>query len=261
MTMTAIDSHAHLDDERLRDDLDAICQRAHDAGLEAIITVGTDLASSAAAVEISERFDFVHATVGIHPHDAEGATAMWRAELARLVSSRRVVAIGEIGLDFHYMNSPAKRQEELFAAQLELSGDLSLPVIVHSREADERMMELIEAESFRRLAVVPGVMHCFSGSRATMQRALDLGMHISFAGSVTFKNAGELREIACAVPLGRLLVETDCPYLSPEPNRGKTNEPARVVDVIKCIADERGMDPADLGSTTAGNTRALFGLR
>ena len=224
-----IDTHAHLDDERFAEDLDDVLARALAAGVTRIVTVGTDLASSARAVEIAARHDAVYAAVGIHPHDAKSAPAEWRAELARLVSHRKVVAMGEIGLDFHYLHSPAQVQEDLFSWQLELAKELGLPVIVHSREAEQRTMAVLEGAAGNSDGSVRGVMHCFSGSMKTMARVAGIRMDVSFAGAVTFKNADELREVAAGAPMGRMLVETDSPYMSPEPYRGKRNEPARVV--------------------------------
>jgi len=255
-----VDTHAHLGDKRFDDDLDEVISRAGEAGVTRIVTVGTDLGSSGRAVEIASLHEGVFAAAGIHPHDAKSAPAEWRPELARLVSRRKVVALGEIGLDFYYMHSPAEDQERLFAWQIELAGELGLPVIVHSRDAEERTMAILEEAAWNSDGRVRGVMHCFSGSAATMRRAVAIRMHVSFAGSVTFKKAGALREVAAAVPADRLLVETDSPYMSPEPKRGGRNEPARVVDVARCVAGTRGVSLEELAEATTANARELFGL-
>jgi len=257
-----IDTHAHLDDERLAGRLDEILERAAGAGVSRVIAVGTSLGSSEAVVGIARGRDRVRAAVGIHPHDSARAPADWPARLTALAreSEGLVVAVGETGLDFHYMNSPREAQEELFRAHLELARRLGLPVVVHSREAEEPTMAILAEAASAGGGSVRGVMHCFSGGAGMMRRAVELGLHVSFAGPVTFRNARALREVAREAPAGRLLVETDSPYLAPEPYRGQANEPARVVEVVKALAALRGVEPDVLAAETSANARRLFGL-
>jgi TatD DNase family protein len=257
-----IDTHAHLDDERLYGRLDEVLERAAAAGVSRVIAVGTSVESSAEAVRIARGQPLVRAAVGIHPHDSARAPADWRERLTRLVreSEGLVVAIGETGLDFHYMNSPREAQEELFRAHLELARELGLPVVVHSREAEERTMAILAEAASASGGSVRGVMHCFSGGAGMMRRAVELGLHVSFAGPVTFRNARALREVARQAPAERLLVETDSPYLAPEPHRGEANEPARVVEVVKTLAALRGVELDALAAETSANARRLFGL-
>jgi TatD DNase family protein len=228
-----------------------------------MLNVGTGNPHSGAferAVELSEKHGEVYAALGVHPHDAklydEGAEERL-AGLAR--ESSRVIAWGEIGLDYHYDHSPREVQREVFRRQLRLARTLNLPVVIHSREADEDTIEILTEEltGYDRA----GVMHCFGGSLAMAQSAIDLGLYISFAGNLTFKKADDLRDIAKQLPLDRLLVETDCPYLSPAPFRGKRNEPARVIETARYLAELHSKELEEIGLITSENFTKLFGVR
>jgi TatD DNase family protein len=255
-----VDSHAHIDGEEFDADRAEVVARARAAGVRAILNVGTGDPHGGnfeRAVSVAEEFEGVYAAAGVHPHDArlyDGAAE--RRLLDVLGSSERVVALGEIGLDFHYDNSPREAQREVFARQLRLAAEASLPVIIHSREADEETVEILRAEYAN--ASRGGVMHCFGGGPRMAEDVLALGFYVSFAGNVTFKKADALREVARAVPPERLLVETDCPFLSPVPFRGRRNEPAHVVETARFLAELRGATPEELGRATSENFYQLF---
>jgi TatD DNase family protein len=257
-----VDSHAHIDGEEFDADRVDVMGRARAAGVRAILNVGTGDPQSGAferAVSVAEEFEGVYAAAGVHPHDARlYDDAAERRLIEVLRSSNRVVALGEIGLDYHYDNSPREAQREVFARQLRLAMKSSLPVIIHSREADEETVEILRAEYAG--AARGGVMHCFGGGRKMAEDVLALGFFVSFAGNVTFKKADALREAALLVPAERLLVETDCPYLSPVPLRGRRNEPAHVVETAKFLAELRGMKAEELGRVTSENFARLFGV-
>jgi TatD DNase family protein len=252
-----IDSHAHLQFEEYAAELNGVLARAQGAGLEAIINVGTDLASSRAAVALADRFPQLYAAVGLHPHEAVTFTGEIGAALADLARHPKVVAIGETGLDYYYQHSPREAQQTAFRAQLELAQTAGLPVIVHSRDAkDETLRLLAELTPTRK-----GVLHCFTGDLDMALQAIGMGFYISFSGIVTFKNAGPLREVAKALPLESILIETDCPFLTPTPHRGKRNEPAFVVRVAEQLAELRPSVAVDvMRSTIRRNTASLFRL-
>jgi TatD DNase family protein len=256
-----IDSHAHIDGEEFDADREEVVARAREAGVRAILNVGTGdphAGNFERAVAVAEKYEGVYAAVGVHPHDAKLYTEAAERLILEFVGSRRVVAVGEIGLDYHYDNSPREVQREVFARQLRLARAEGLPVIIHSRDADDETLEVLRAEYSG--AERGGVMHCFGGGPALAAGALDLGFYISFAGNVTFKKADALREVALNVPLERLLVETDCPYLAPVPHRGRRNEPAYVAETARFLADLRGVGGEELGRTTAENFSRLFGV-
>ncbi|MFN3680964.1 MAG: TatD family hydrolase [Nitrospira sp.] len=251
-----LDTHTHLDDARYNNDRDVVMARARAAGVEAFVTIGCDLVSSQAAVALAEQYDGVYAAIGVHPHEVRHIADGWYDELRRLARHKKVVAYGEIGLDYHYNHSPPKEQQERFREQIQLARELKLPIIVHTREAQEDTISILREE---RAPDVGGVFHCFSGEAWLAQDALDLGFYLSFSGIVTFQNAARLREIAKTVPLDRLLIETDCPYLAPVPYRGKRNEPAYVVQVADRLAAIHGtLSPADIGFRTTENAKRLF---
>ena len=256
-----IDSHAHIDGPEYDADRDEVIQRARDAGVRAILTVGTGDPHSGMlerAVALAEQHHDIYAAVGTHPHDARLFDDQAEAKIKELTKSARVIAWGEIGLDYHYDNSPRDVQREVFKRQLWLAQDVGLPVIIHTREAEEDTIDILQSEW--SASGLPGIMHCFSGSLKLAEKALDLGFLISFAGVLTFKKADDLRDVAQAVPLERLLIETDCPYLTPVPFRGKRNEPANVVEVARCLASIQGKDIEEIGRLTTDNFRRLFGL-
>jgi TatD DNase family protein len=256
-----VDSHAHIDGEEFDADRSEVVARARAAGVRAILNVGTGDPHGGnfeRAVAVAEELEGVYAAAGVHPHDARLYTDAAERRLTDvLLGSERIVALGETGLDYHYDNSPRDVQREVFARQLRLATKLGLPVIIHSREADEETVEILRAEY--EGAPRGGVMHCFGGGLKMAEEVLALGFHISFAGNVTFKKADALREAALAVPFDRLLVETDCPYLSPVPFRGRRNEPAHVVETARFLAGLRGVGAEELGRVTSENFARLFG--
>lgn len=258
-----VDSHAHIDGDEFAADRDAVVERARAAGVRAILNVGTGDPQSGnfeRAVAVAESYEGVYAAAGVHPHDARLFDEAAEERLRRtLLSSERVVALGEIGLDYHYDHSPREVQREVFARQLRMARALSLPVIIHSREADAETIEILRAEYAG--AARGGVMHCFGGTVEMAENALELGLFISFAGNVTFKKAEALREAARMVPLERLLVETDCPYLAPVPLRGRRNEPAFVVETARALASLRGVEVSELARTTSENFARLFAVK
>ena len=228
-----IDTHTHLDDARYNDDRDAMISRAREAGVEAFVTIGCDLATSRAAVALATQHQFVYASIGVHPHEVKHISEGWYDEFRRLVKNKKVVAYGEIGLDYHYNHSSPKEQRERFREQIQLARELNLPIIIHTREAQDDTMTILKEE---KASEIGGVFHCFSGDAWLAKDALDLGFYLSFSGILTFQNATMLRDIAKHTPLDRVLIETDCPYLTPVPHRGKRNEPAYVAHVAQQLA-------------------------
>ncbi|MCL4393268.1 MAG: TatD family hydrolase [Chloroflexi bacterium] len=250
-----IDAHCHLDDAQFAADLDAVVARATDLGVDAVVTAGTDVASSGAAAALAARHAIVYAVVGIHPHAARSFDDEALAAIRALAREPKVVGIGEIGLDWHYANgAPRELQERVFVAQLELAAELGMPVVVHDREAHDRVLTLIRGDGPRGR----GVLHCFSGDLDMARAAIDLDYCISFAGNLTFKNARALHEVARATPLEHVVVETDAPYLSPR--RGQRNEPANVACVTRRLAELKRVDESLVAQAAAQNSRALFGL-
>ena len=256
-----VDSHAHIDGPEFDQDREDVMARAKAASVSLILNVGTgDLHSGAfeRAVDLGRTQDSVYTAIGVHPHDARHYDDHAEEKIKTLIQSEHVLAWGEIGLDFHYDNSPRDVQLEVFKRQLHAARDCGLPVIIHTREAEKETIEILKSDyagAERR-----GIFHCFSGSMELAQRALELGFMISFSGIVTFKKADDLRAIAKQVPLDRLLIETDCPYLSPVPHRGKRNEPAYVVEVARCLADLHNLELEDLGRLTTNNFQRFFQL-
>lgn len=254
-----IDTHAHLDDTRYDADRDAVISRARETGVDAFVTIGCDLATSLAAIDLAARYPFVYAAVGVHPHEVKHIEDGWYDELRRLGRHAKTVAYGEIGLDYHYNHSPPKLQRERFREQVCLARELNLPVVIHTREAQEDTIAILREE---KAGEVGGVFHCFSGDARLAKDALDLGFYLSFSGVITFQNATMLRDIVKTVPLNRLLVETDCPYLTPVPHRGKRNEPAFVKLVAEKIAEVKGaadeLPLEEIGRVTSENARRLF---
>lgn len=258
--MNLVDSHCHIDGSEYDADREEVIARARDAGVNTMLNVGTGDPQSGAferAVELAERHDGVYAAVGVHPHDAKLFDDAAEARLIGLVKqSQRVIAWGEIGLDYHYDHSPREVQRSIFARQLRIARQLRLPVIIHSRAADEDTIRIIREELSGGERA--GVLHCFGGSLAMAREAIDLGFFVSFAGNLTFKKADELRDVARKLPIDRLLVETDCPYLTPVPFRGKRNEPARVVETARFLAELIEHSPEQIAKTTSDNFRTLF---
>lgn len=258
--MRLIDTHAHLFDDRFAADLPAVLDRAAAAGVERVVAVGIDAATSRASVEQAARFPLVVAAVGIQPnHAAEAAPGDWDEVVRLAAAAGRVAAVGETGLDRYWDRTPFPVQEDYFARHLALARRLGKPVVIHCREAEADVVRMLKAE-FERHGPVRGVMHSFTGDRATAEACLAMGLYVSFAGMVTYKTAADLRAVAAAVPADRLLVETDCPYLAPVPVRGGRNEPAYVTYTLACLAKERGVSAEELGDRTTRNARELFGV-
>ena len=256
--MRLFDTHAHLHFPDYADDLDAVLERAHAAGVCGMVTIGTDRETNQAVVALSRRLPDVWATVGIHPHDAGDAVEPDFAEMEKLArSEKKVVGLGEMGLDYFRNLSPPATQRQVFRRQIHMARDLGKPVVIHCRDAHDDTLAILADE---RAGEIGGVMHCFSGDVEIARRCLDLGLFISLAGPVTYKNARALPEVARFVPDDRLVVETDCPYLPPTPHRGKRNEPAYVALTAAFVAELRGVDPEALGATITANAATLFGI-
>ena len=257
--MELIDTHCHLTFEDFARDIDGVIARSRAAGVTEWITVGTNLQENRKAIEFAERFENMYAAVGIHPHDAKTVTAETLAELKELAQHKKVVAIGETGLDYHYDFSPRQQQKEGFAEHLKIAGELGLPVIIHCREAFDETMGVLNEH---RSTVEKVVFHCFSGSAEQAKVVLDKGFYISFTGVVTFKNARIKQEAARIVPVDRLMLETDSPYMSPEPmRRQKVNEPALMIHTARFLAELKQMDPADFARAVTTTSKAFFGLK
>jgi TatD DNase family protein len=255
--MRLVDSHAHVHDPAFAADREAVLQAAREAGVERIVCVGaTDgMEGARAAVKLAEAHSDVFATVGVHPHDVGRMTDGDWEELRALCDHPRVVAVGETGLDFYYDHSPRGAQRDAFHRFARLAREVHKPLVVHVRDAHADAAQVLESE---RAGEAGAQVHCFTGGAAEAERYLALGLQVSFAGIVTFRNADALREAARRVPLSRLLVETDCPYLAPVPKRGKRNEPAFVRYVVECIAQVKGLTPEEVAQATAENARAFF---
>lgn len=254
-----IDTHAHLADDKFQDDLPEIIERASQAGLTQIIGIATTARDSAQYVSLAEKYPSVYATVGLQPNNlAKEPDNAWE-EILSLVDKPKVVALGETGLDRYWDFTPFALQEEYFARHLRLARQHDLPVVIHCREAETDTVQMLKAD-YETNGTVKGVMHSFVGDLETAHACLAMGLHISFAGMVTFKNAQALRDIAREIPMDRLLVETDCPYLAPVPKRGKRNEPSYVIHTGGCLADVKGLSLAEIAQATSANARTLFRL-
>jgi TatD DNase family protein len=256
--VSLVDSHCHLDDEKFDADRDATIERARTAGVERMMAIGTgngppDLE---AALRLARQHDFIYATVGVHPHDAAKATPETFERLEELAGESKVLAIGEIGLDYHYDFSPPDVQRRVFVQQLELAAGARKPIVIHTREAWDDTLALVR----ERGLPFGGIMHCFTGSAKEAEEALNLGFHLSFGGILTFPKADDLRKAAARTPEDRLLVETDSPYLAPIPLRGKRNEPAFLVETARRLAEVRGISPENIASLTTQNFNQLFKL-
>jgi TatD DNase family protein len=261
--MNFIDSHCHIDGEAFDEDRDEVVKRAKEAGVMAMLVVGTGNPHDgeiAKAVRVAQQYENVFASVGVHPHDAKLYDDEAENHLIELVrSSEKIIAWGEIGLDFYYDHSPRDVQKEVFIRQIRKARELGLPVIIHSRDADDETVEILteecSAENFR------GIMHCFGGTAKMAESLMKIGFLISFAGNVTFKKAENLRDAARVVPLDKLLIETDCPFLTPVPFRGKRNEPAFVVHTAEFLADFYGVGIEGIAANTTENFCRFFNLQ
>ena len=251
-----IDTHCHLDMEAFEDDRSDVIRRADKAGVKYIINAGSDMESNIKGLELSEKFPNIYSAVGIHPHDSKTLDDTAYNKLQKWVKQPNVVAVGEIGLDYHYLNSPKGVQIEAFRRQISLAKESGLPVIVHSREAKNDTLRVLREE----ITETSGVLHCFSGNLDMAKKAMELGFYISIAGPVTFKNAKTLREVVKVIPDEFLLIETDAPYLSPVPMRGKRNEPSFLEHTARAIAEIRGISFSDIARITTHNAKRLFGI-
>lgn len=252
-----VDSHCHLTDEQFADDLEAVIGRSLAAGVTQIVTLGTDLASSRAAISLAEKYPPVYAAVGIHPEAVREARPSDLQALRELAVHPKVVAIGEIGLDYFWDKTTADLQQKFFVEQLRLAGDVHLPVAIHDRDAHEKILETLgELEGLQ----LRGVLHAFSGDLEMAQAAMKMGYMISLGGPVTFKNARRTQEMAAQLPLEKMMLETDAPYLAPHPFRGKRNEPAHVSLIAARLAEIRDVNPEQVAAQTTQNARHLFGL-
>lgn len=257
--MQLIDTHCHLDEEAFADDVKAVVDAALENGVSAIVTIGTDVASSRRSVALAERFPSVYAAIGIHPnYTAAAVDGDWEV-IEELAQAASVVAVGETGLDRYWDYAPVELQREYFSRHLELSRSLGKPFIVHCREADEEVREMLREDTEH--GKLNGVMHSFCQTRESAEECLQLGMHLSFTGMLTFKRNEELRAIAGALPKDRLFVETDAPYLAPVPFRGKRNEPAYVQHTLKSLAEAHGVESEEMAAITTANACRFFGIK
>ena len=251
-----IDSHCHLDFPDFADELDAIVARAEAAGIARIVTISTRVKRHAELLAIAARFPQVYCSVGTHPHHAHEELDVGADDLIARAGHPKVVAIGEAGLDYHYDTSPRAAQEQGFRNHIAAARETGLPLVIHSRDADEDMARMLEEETGK--GAFPAVLHCFTGGDDLARRAIALGLFISFTGILTFKKSDELRAIARSLPADRILVETDAPYLAPGPYRGKRNEPSYVVETAKVLAETRGVSPDEIARQTTENFFRLF---
>ena len=255
-----IDTHAHIDMDAFDDDRSEVIQRAKDNGVDYILNIGCDIESSLRSMELAERYDFIYATAGIHPHDVKRIDNQTYDQLRQILAHPKMIALGEIGLDFYKNYSPPDQQKEHLRKQVELSRKLQKPIIIHCRDANDDTIAILSDYFSKDASARSGIFHCFSGNQELANRALEMGFYISFSGSVTFKKSDELRAIAKTIPSDRLFVETDCPFLAPVPKRGKRNEPSYVTHTAQLIADIRGLDIKDVQRTTTLNFFELFGV-
>ncbi len=254
--MRLIDSHCHLDFPDFAAELDAVVARAHAAGVEKMVTISTRVRQGARLVAIAERFPSVYFTIGTHPHQAGEEPEVDAAAIRAFAAHSKCVGLGEAGLDYHYNYAPRDVAQRVFRAQIGLARELGLPLVIHAREADDDVAAILREEMVR--GPFKALLHCFTSSRALAKTGLELGLYISFSGVLTFKNSSDLREIARAAPLDRLLVETDAPFLAPVPHRGRRNEPAFVVETARVLADVKGVDEATIAAATRANTLRIF---
>jgi TatD DNase family protein len=256
--MDLIDSHAHIDFPQFADDREAMLQRARDAGVGTLLAIGTGPGPEKldAALPLAEEHDWIYTSVGIHPHEAKEVTPQHLEELARLAKHPKVIAWGEIGLDYFYDHSPRDVQATVFRAQMELAQAAELPIIIHCRDAWDDCLAQIEQRW--KPTGLGGILHCFTGTLEHAKRGLDMGFYISFAGNSTYPKTQNIRDVAKGIPLDSMLIETDSPFLAPQPYRGKRNEPAYVAEVAKTLAAVRNLAPEEIAAATAANFRRLF---
>lgn len=254
-----IDSHAHLDDRKFDDDRAQVIERAREAGVDTMLEIcGTDIGEGSLdlGIKLAEDHPFIHGAIGVHPHEANLYGPELERKLLDLSGHTKVVGWGEIGLDYYYDHSPRDRQRQVFRRQVELALNRGLPLIIHTREAEDDTIDIL-----RETGAEIGVIHCFTGTRRLAEAAIGMGFYLSFSGVLTFKTAGEIREVAGTCPLDKILIETDCPYLAPVPHRGKRNEPAFVIETAAKLAEIKDMSIADIARITSANFKRLFSLQ
>ena len=252
-----IDTHAHLNAEQFQADLSEVIERAQSEGVNTIVVVGFDRPTIKRAIELADQYDFIYATVGWHPVDAIDMTDEDLQWIEELSSHPKVVGLGEMGLDYHWDKSPKDIQKEVFRKQIALAKKVKLPIVIHNRDATADIIEILKEENAQE---VGGIMHCFTGSLEVAKQCMDMNFYISFGGPVTFKNAKKAKEVAAEIPLDRLLIETDCPYLTPHPFRGKRNEPAYVRLVAEQIAELKEISIEEVERITTENAKKLFDI-
>lgn len=252
------DTHAHLNAEQFAEDQDEVIRRAKENGVGKIVNIGFNRETIPSSLALAEKYDFIYTAVGWHPQDAKDMREEDFDWLRDLSKHEKVVAIGEIGLDYYWDTSPKDVQQKIFRQQIQLAKELNLPIIIHDREAHQDIVDILKQE---KASEVGGIMHCFSGSMEMARECLDMNFYISFGGPVTFKNAKKPKEVAKQVPIDRLLIETDCPYLTPEPYRGKRNESGYVKYVAEAIAQLREMEVEELVNITYKNALSLFRIQ
>ncbi len=253
--LNLFDSHAHLDDEKFDIDRDETIKKIFDSGVSHFVNIGCDIESSKASIALTEKYDFIYATVGMHPHDSKDMTEETLLELEQLAQHKKVVAIGEIGLDYYYDNSPRDVQQYWFKRQLELAEKLDMPITIHSRDAAADTMEILKSTTAR------GIIHCYSGSPEMAKQYIDMGFYISFAGPVTYKNSKNAVETAKIVPSDRILIETDSPYLAPDGFRGKRNDSSLVRYVCEKLAEIKGVSFEEMSQTTYNNAKTVYRIK
>ena len=251
------DTHVHLNDEQFNEDLQEVIERAKEVGISYMVVVGFNRPTIERAISLVKEYDFLYASIGWHPVDAIDMTDEDLAWIEEMAANPKVVALGEMGLDYHWDKSPHEVQKEVFRRQISLAKKLKLPIIIHNRDATEDVVQILREENAEE---VGGIMHCFSGSAETAKECIEMNFHISLGGPVTFKNAKKPKRVAIEVPLDRLLIETDCPYLAPHPYRGKRNEPAYVKLVAEQVAELKEISFEEVAQKTTENAKKLFGI-
>ena len=250
------ESHAHYDDKRFREDREKLLELLPSCGIDHVVNIGCDLKSSKESIRLAEKYDYIYASVGVHPHEVSEMTSQTIEELRRLAAHEKVVAIGEIGLDYYWDNEPHEVQQKWFIRQLELAGEVKKPVIIHSREAAADTMYIMKNYA----QGLDGVIHCYSYSREMAEEYVKMGFYIGIGGVVTFKNAKKLKDVAAAIPIEKIVLETDCPYMAPEPYRGKRNQSSYIRYVAEKIAELKEMSQEEVIAVTEKNARDLYGI-